>query len=48
MKSRTPVTIWILALGVLILSACASTQAKRVNPVEQAGLRDTVKIDVIW
>jgi hypothetical protein len=47
MKSRTPVTIWILALGVLILSACASTQAKRVNPVEQAGLRDTVKIDVM-
>lgn len=46
MKSRT-LTIWILALGVLFLNACASTQARQVNPVEQAGLRDAVKIDVM-
>lgn len=47
MKNRTPITILILALGVLILNACASTLAKRVNPVEQVGLRDTFKIDVM-
>jgi heat shock protein HslJ len=47
MKNRTPTTILVLTLGVLILNACTSTLATRVNPVEQAGLRDTVKIDVV-
>ena len=36
-----------LALGILILNACTSTQATRVAPVDQARLRDTVKIDVM-
>ena len=40
-------TILVVALGILVLNARALTQAKQVNPVEQAGLRDTVKIDII-
>jgi hypothetical protein len=47
MKGKTPVTILVLALGILGLSGRALTQAKQVNPVEQAGLRDTVNIDVM-
>jgi hypothetical protein len=36
-----------LVLGILIMSACAVTQGDRINPVEQANLRDTVKIEVM-
>ena len=36
-----------LVLGTLIISACALTQGEQINPVEQASLRDTVKIEVM-
>jgi hypothetical protein len=36
-----------LVLGTLIMSACAVIQGERINPVEQAGLRDTVKIELM-
>ena len=36
-----------LILGTLIVSACAVTRGERINPVEQANLRDTVKIEVM-
>jgi len=45
MKSRMLVVA--LVLGILITNACTPTPGKRINPVEQAGLRDTVKIEVM-
>jgi hypothetical protein len=47
MGTRIPVVSLILVLGTLIMSACALTQGERINPVEQASLRDTVKIEVM-
>jgi hypothetical protein len=47
MKRRIPEVSLILVLGTLIMSACALTQGERINPVEQASLRDTVKIEVM-
>ncbi len=47
METRIPVVSLFLALGTLIMSACALTQGERINPVEQASLRGTVKIDVM-
>jgi hypothetical protein len=37
----------LLVLGALITSACTVTQEGQINPVEQANLRDTVKIEVM-
>jgi hypothetical protein len=36
-----------LVVGTLVLSACTVTQGERINPVEQANLRDTVRIEVM-
>jgi len=47
MKRRIPIMSLLLVLGTLIMSACAPTQGGRINPVEQASLRGTVKIDVM-
>jgi hypothetical protein len=47
MKTRIHKVSLILVLGTLIMSACAPTQGERINPVEQASLRDTVKIEVM-
>jgi hypothetical protein len=47
MKTRIPAMSLILVLGTLIMSACAPIQGERINPVEQASLRDTVKIEVM-
>jgi hypothetical protein len=47
MKSRLPVVPLILVLGTLVMSACAPIQGERINPVEQASLRGTVKIEVM-
>ena len=47
MKRRIPIMSLLLVLGTLIMSACAPTQGERINPVEQANLRDTVKIEVM-
>lgn len=47
MKRRIPEVSLILVLGTLIMSACTLTQGERINPVEQASLRDTVKIEVM-
>ena len=46
-KTRGPLVSLFLILGTLIMSACAATQGGRINPVEQANLRDTVKIEVM-
>ena len=47
MKRRIPAMSLFLILGTLIMSTCALTQGERINPVEQASLRDTVKIEVM-
>jgi hypothetical protein len=47
MKRRIPAMSLFLVLGTLIMSACAVTPGQRINPVEQASLRDTVKIEVM-
>jgi len=47
MKSRMLVVALVLVLGILSTNACAPTQGKRINPVERAGLRETVKIEVM-
>ena len=47
MKRRTALIILVHVLGLLIANACASIPGKRVNPVEQAGLGQTVKIEVV-
>jgi hypothetical protein len=46
-RTRISVVSLFLVLGNLIMSACAVTRGERVNPVEQANLRDTVKIEVL-
>ena len=45
-RTRLSVGSLFLVLGILTMSACAVTQGERINPVEQASLRDTVKIEV--
>ncbi len=47
MKHRIPVMSLLLILGAVIVSACTLAQGARINPVEQASLRDTVKIEVM-
>jgi hypothetical protein len=47
MKRRIPEVSLILVLGALTMSACALTQGERINPVERAGLRDTVEIELM-
>jgi hypothetical protein len=47
MKRRIPKVSLILVLGTVIMSACAPIQGERINPVEQASLRGTVKIEVM-
>jgi hypothetical protein len=47
MKRRIPIMFLLSGLGTLIMSACALTQGERINPVEQASLRDTVRIEVM-
>ena len=46
-RTRAPVKPLFLVLGTLIVGACAVTPGQRINPVEQASLRDAVKIEVM-
>jgi hypothetical protein len=46
-RTRISIVSLFLVLGTLIMSACAVTQGERIIPVEQASLRDTVKIEVM-
>jgi hypothetical protein len=47
MKRGTALMVLVSVLGLLITTGCAWISGKRVNPVAQAGLRDTVEIEVV-
>lgn len=47
MKSRLFAIALLLVLGALVTNACALTTGGRANLVEQAGLEDTVAIEVL-